>query len=264
MKKRNSTKSFVLTISALLLVVAFVPTNFAQSQTPAPQLYYVQVIKTNPGMGNEWREFYKNEILPVLKKGGAKQSTVLATSFGDTRDYIIIAPLESLARLDEPNLLVKALGQEAARALNMKQSRLLAEWHIYISQSRPDLGIAPTSTEPAKLAVMVRQHVTPGRALEFKKWAKENPLLIAKKINAKGVLTGKTLMGGDPNTYTTFILYDSYADISKYQTEMVKAAAEMKLSLVAPAGLVAHTETLVVRDMPELSIRPAPQKAENK
>lgn len=254
-------KRILLAILFTLFTTTF---SFAQTQPPAPQLYRVQVIKLNPGVRDEWREFYKTEILPVMKKAGIKRHDVLAVAQGDVREYILITPLEGLAQLDEPGAVEKVLGAEGMRALNAKHSRFLAEWHLYTSVARPDLGIAPTSNEPAKLAVMVRQHVTPGRALEFEKWAKENPLLIAKKINAKGVLTGKTMMGGDPNTYTTFILYDSYADISKYQTEMVKAAAEMKLSLGVPAGLVAQTETLVVRGVPELSIRPAPLKAENK
>jgi antibiotic biosynthesis monooxygenase (ABM) superfamily enzyme len=242
--KEINTMKRILFVTLITLIATTI--SFAQTQPPAPQLYYVQVLKVNPGMSAEWRALYQNEILPALKKGGAKQSTVFATAFGDVREFIIITPLDSWEQLDEPGRLNKALGQEAARALNAKQSRLLAEWHTYVTALQPGLSIMPTSTEPAKLGVMIRNHVTPGRNAEYEKWAKENPLVVSKKTNVKGVLTGKTIVGGDPNTYTVFVLFDSYAEMSKQTAAAAKVRAEMKLSGGEPAGVVAHREALVI------------------
>ena len=248
---------------ATLFILIATTCLFAQTQTPAPQLSRVQHITLNPGVRGEWLKFYQTEMLPALKKGGVKQSIVLQVTQGDLRQFSIITPLASFAELDEPSALTKALGQEGAQALTTKASRFYAEWRSSIVVGQPDMGIAPTSTEPAKLAIAIRTTVTPGRTAEYEKGFKENVLPAAKKTNVKGVLVAKVLTGGDTNEYRRLLLFDSHADMVKYTTDYNKAVAELKLSS-APAGIIAHSESLIVRFVPELSIRPEPQKAANK
>ncbi len=258
--KRNPTKSFILTISALLFAASI---GFAQTQTPAPvpQFSRLQVITLNPGVSDEWRKFYQAEILPALKKGGVKQHSVWRVVQGDLRQYVLITPLESLAQMDEPGAVAKALGQEAATALNKKQSRFFAEWHSYTIAGRPDLSIAPTSTDAPKLGLAAKTIVTPGRVPEWVKGFKENLLPVVQKAGLKGLLTGQIAFGGNPNEFRALLLFDSYADLGRFQAAYSKAAAELKLSPMAPAGIVAQSEFLVARYVPELSIRPEPQKA---
>ena len=251
-------------LGLLLIIAVCAPIGLAQTPTPAPQYYRVQTIKLNPGMSDEWRKFYQAEILPGLKKAGIKQHSVWGVVQGNVRQYFIITPLDSLAQLDEPGPLAKALGQEAARAINMKQTRFIAEWQGNIGVVRPDLSIAPTSNEPVKLGVLLTETIAPGRTADYEKWVKEHTLPLTKKTNVKGVLVGKTFLGGDPNEYHVLALIDSYAEIDKFQTSYAKAAAELKLSPVPPPGVFARREFLVVRYMPELSIRPESQKAESK
>ncbi len=244
-----------------LLLAALAPLGYAQTQPAAPQFYQVQVVKLQPGMGAEWRKLYQTEVLPALKKAGVTRLTVLSVAQGDMRTRIIIRPLDSLTELDEPIRLAKALGPEAAQALNQKLSRFYTEWHVYVTQARPDLGLPPTSNEPAKLMLSIKLTVMPGRAAEYEKFAKENLLPVNQKAGGKGVLTGKVVMGGDPNEYRTLLLFDSYADGVKFEMARAKAAAELKLSPVMPAGVLANIEITVVRPVPELSIQPAAQKA---
>ena len=261
MKRQISITTILL---ALFAATIFAPSSFAQTQPPAPQFSRVQIVRLNPGMSDEWRTFYQTEILPVLKKAGVKRQDVLTVAQGDVREYIIITPLEGLAQLDEPGALAKVLGQEAAHTLNMKHSRFFAEWRSQIQVSRPDLGFTSASKDPSKLAISVRTSVTPGRAAEYEKFVKENLLPISKKANLKAVLAGKVIAGGDPNGYRALLLFDSYAAMESYGSAMNKAAAELKLSFTPPPGVVAHTELVIVRAVPELSIRPEPQKAANK
>jgi hypothetical protein len=236
--------------------------SFAQNPPPARPFYRVQVIRTNPGMSAEWQALYKNEVLPALKKAGVKQHTVLHVVQGDVRQFIIIsAPLEKWSQLDDPTPLAKSLGPEATQALNTKQSWMIAEWHTYVMQGRPDLGIAPPTSDPMKLGVAVTTTVAPGRAAEYEKHIKENTLPAAQKAGGKGMLVGKIFAGGNASEYRTLRLFDSYDDMAKGTEAFTKARAEMNLATAAPAGVVTHSETLVVRFVPELSIRPEPQKA---
>ena len=259
--KRKLTKSLILTISALLLAVTFVPVIYAQTPPAAPQFYQVQMVKIQPGMLGEWAKFYQTEILPALKKAGVKQHSVLSVSQGDVRIRIIIRPLESLTQLDEPGPLAKVLGQEAANALNQKLSRFYSEWNSYVTVGRPDLGIAPTSSDPPKLMAYYRTTITPGRIAEWEKYIKDSNMPAAKKADSKGILVGKVVLGGDTNEYRVYLLFDSYADGVKFSQASAKAKTDMNLATAPPAGVVAHTETLIVRYVPELSIRPEAQKA---
>ena len=265
--KHNSKKSFLLTISALLITVIIVPTIYAQNATtaqtpsPLPQFSRMHVVKLNPGLNDEWRKFYQTEIVPALKKGGVKQHSVWRVMQGDLREYVIITPLESLAELDEPITLVKSLGQEAATTLTTKQSRFFAEWHNYTIVGRPDLSLAYTSTEAPKLGLAAKSIVTPGRVPEWVKGVKENVLPITQKAGVKGLLTGQIVLGGDPNEFRSLLLFDSYADLGQFMGAYGKTAAELKLAPALPAGIVVQNEFLVVRYVPELSIRPEPQKA---
>ncbi|MBP6823765.1 MAG: hypothetical protein KA368_19600 [Acidobacteria bacterium] len=262
MKTHFLTLHFCLTLGVLLLTATLTSSNLAQTPT-APVGYRVQVIQTNPGMSDEWRKFYQTEILPVLKKAGVKEQTVAVTIYGDTRRYIIVTPLESLAQLDEPAILNKVLGAEAAHALSIKQGRFLAEWQRYVTAARPDLSIPATLKDP-KLAISIKHTVAPGRNAEYEKWVKENLLMAGKKADSKGALATKVVFGGDQNEYRTYVLADSYADVIKLQAGMTKAAAELKLSLTPPPGVVNQVEVTVVRLVPELSIQPGTQKIEGK
>lgn len=262
MPRQTANAKFYKALSVLFLAALCAPFGFAQTP-PAPQYYSVQTIRLNPGIADEWQKFYQAEILPVMKKAGVKQSSVWIVAQGDVRQIFIIRPLDSLAQLDEPGALAKVLGQEAARALNLKQSRFFAEWQTNITVGRPDLGIALTPNSPLKLGVLVTEAVAPGRTADYEKWVKETTLPLTKKTNVKGVLTGKTFLGGDPNEYHVLGLIDSYAEIDKFQTIYAKAVAESKLSISPPPGMLTRREFLVVRYLPELSIAPAPPKPAN-
>ncbi|MFN0121302.1 MAG: hypothetical protein ACKV2V_12455, partial [Blastocatellia bacterium] len=241
-----------------VLFLAITPnlSGLAQTQPAAPRFYRVQIMRTNPGMSDEWQRFYQADILPVLKKNGVKQSVALTRSFGNVREYSISSPLESLAELDEPGVMQKALGQTANRLLSVRHGRYLADWRMLIVTARPDMGIPAPAGYVGKLAVQAITNITPGRVAEYEKGWKENVLPLSRKTNVKAVLVSKTLFGGDPNSFTALFVFDSWADLEKFQGQMAKATAELKLTAAPPAGVVAHTEWNIVRLMPEMSIMP--------
>lgn len=246
---------------ATLFTLIITTISFAQTQPPTPQFSRVQVVTLNPGMSDDWRKFYQTEIVPALKKAGVKQHSVWRVVQGDVRQYILITPLESLAQMDEPGALVKAVGQEAATALNKRQTLFFATWQMYVLAGRQDLSIPSTLTDAPKLGLAAKSTITPGRVPEWVKGVKENVLPIAQKAGVKGMLTGQMVLGGNPNEFRSLLLFDSYAELGTFMSAYGKTAAEMKLAPSAPAGVVAEAEFLVARYVPELSIRPEPQKA---
>jgi len=132
----------------------------------------------------------------------------------------------------------------------------------FMITARPDLGVAPKAGYAFKLGVVATVNVTPGRIADYEKSLNDLSAMLAK-TNAKGVLVSKVGLGGDPNSYITLALFDNWADVDKFPAAFAKASADAKLAPPA-AGIVAHAEWRVYRFVPELSVIPAAQKAENK
>jgi hypothetical protein len=188
-----------------------------------------------------------------------KQSGVWKTAqFGDAGNYLLTSRMESLAELDGPSPLVKALGQDGVAALMTKLQRFVASARMYMITGQTNLSIAPKSGYVAKMGVLVTTSVAPGRTEDFEKNFKEVVAVIGK-TNAKGVLTAKAGLGGNPNEYTTLVLFDSFADLEKFVPAFTKAAAEAKLA--PQTGIVTHQEMAAISNIPELSIQPAAPKA---
>lgn len=268
MKNRFSTTHFWLAVCALLATAAFASVSFAQSQpqpTTLSNLYLVRVTHVKLESAREYSALMQNETMPALKKGGVKlRNALTSTTFGEAGEYIFVEPVESLKRFDEPESLRKALGDEGYRAWLAKWARLVASSHAYIVQFRPDLSVNTPKPDapPAKFAMGVRITVAPGRQTEYESSVKTDLLPILQKAFPKGVLTSKVLLGGNGNEYRVLIPVDSYADLER---GLMAAVAEGFMKIQSKtAGIILHTENTILRHVPELSIRPEAQKAENK
>lgn len=140
---------------------------------------------------------------------------------------------------------------------------MVASTRMFIVQARPDLSLMPKTNDAPKMAVVVTHKIALGRTAEFESIVKNEVLPIFGKAGViKGTLMSKVVLGGDANEYISLVMVDSFEDIQKWG-----AAAQMQgFGKIAPkeAGIVLHRETAVYRYLPELSIQPAAQKAENK
>jgi hypothetical protein len=254
-------RQIIIRVGVACGALLFALTSFAYAQNPpARQSYQVTIVQVKPEMEREYGDYLKNEAIPALQKSGVKQRAAWRTAtFGEGGEYVFLTPIESLAQFDNPNAMVKALGQEGVAALLAKRARLISSSRNVLITARPDLGVAPKADYAYKLGFSGNVTVTPGRTAEYEKYVKDLSATVAK-TNAKGVLVGKAGLGGDPNSYRLMVLFDNWADLEKFQAAYAKASAETKLTPAA-AGVVAHTEWRVYRYAPELSITPTPQRA---
>ena len=281
MRKHIPTITLFVALSALLLSALLAPSGLAQKKAPAkapakdkpaaqapaaPQFMSVQVVRIHPGMGNEYQEFLRTETLPALQKAGVKmRSAWVRAVFGEANEYVAVMPIESMAQYDSPGPIVRALGEEGARAYGAKAARFIANSRTFCLQSRPDLSLEPKMNEPPKLAIGFDVSVAPGRALDYESIIKTDFLPALKKADLKGVLVSRVAFGGDTNQYVVIALYDSFAEIGK-GSPLVRALGQEGANRLSQktAGIVLRTENAVWRYVPELSLpQPAP-KAENR
>jgi hypothetical protein len=249
----------------LLLATTLAGLGLAQSkpaQTAAPPpsgLLITEMMVKSAAGGVEFEHLLKTTLLPAMKKGGVQQFSVWKTAvFGYGEKYFLISPLQNLAAYDNPAPYWKGLGAEGALALLAAASQLVETSQTYSIVEQPNLSIAPKPDYVYKMGVLVTNHVSPGREAEFEKNSKE-VMNVIRKTNAKAFLTSRLGLGGDPNTYTTLVLFDSFADMANFEPLFMKAMAEAKLS--PEAGVVVHREYEVIRGIPELSIESPAQAA---
>jgi hypothetical protein len=250
---------------ATLFTLIATTVSFAQTQTQPTtmtNLYLVRVERVKPELMREYRELKQNELIPAYKKGGVTLHSTYTTSLiGEHFEFISVEPVESLKQFDGQGPVVKALGTEGQTALQTKHRRLINSAHNYIVQLRPDLSanVPKPEAPPAKGALAVRLTVAPGRTQDYENYVKADVLPILKKAYPKGVLTAKVMLGGNGNEYRVLVLVDSFDELEQAMMEAVQEGF-MKIQ-PKTAGIILHTENSIVRYVPELSIRPEPQKA---
>jgi len=228
----------------------------------APQFLGINVVHVKPEMALEWEEFQKKEVMPTLQKGGIRQRDAWRTAVGEAFEVAFVTPMANLAARDEPSPIVKALGEEGARAYGTKNRRFIASSRSFIIRTRPDLSYQPTSNDPPKLAVLSSLSIAPGRITDYETHVKNDVLPIQKKAQSLGYLVSQTVFGGDGNEFVTLSLVNSFADLDKGPAAIRVLGPEGAAKLSAKAaGIITHTERIVIRYDPELSFKVATSTA---
>jgi hypothetical protein len=245
-------------VTLFLLAVVFASFGFAQNKpatgaTPAQQALGMMFMQVKPGMGLEWENYLKKDLIPAAKKGGMAQLNTLRTDeFGVGDHYILFWPIKSLAELDGPDPFEKSLGPDGLVVLLSNIQRCVASTRTFILTDRPDLSILPKPGYEYKMGVLVTVTVAPGRTGEYEKNVKEMIAVLAK-TNAKAVHTGSVGLGGNPNQYLIYVAFDNFADLEKFIPVFNKAASEAKLS--PETGIVMQSDMQAFKGLPELSIQ---------
>ncbi len=258
--------SLTITSYAALMLAALALFNFIPTQTTAqtataqtaqptatPPRYTVRITHVKMGMTAEYEALVKNEMLPAFKKGGLKQSMTWRSShLGESAEYLTLRPYDGVKQFDEPGQLTKALGEEAARALNRQWSLLVNDTRQFVVQMKPELSIPPKTNDAPKLAVVYRTKIAPFRTQEYEEHFKAHTLPWISKAQQKAYLMSKVTLGGDSNEYFGAFWVDTFTDMGKWLGSFpAGGGAGQKL-----AGIVLHQESAVYRYVPELSLRP--------
>ena len=239
------------------------PKTTPAAQTTAPPtdvskmpLVNVTVVQIKPELVTDWMEFQKSEAIPALQKGGVKERTGIATVIGAGFEYVLLTPATNFAARDGDNPIVKALGQDGARAYAQKNRRFVASQRTYVVRVRTDLSYQPDPTAQLPVAVVSEYTITPGHASDFENFIKNDVTPAHKQVKTGGFAVYQGLFGGEPNTFVVANLMKNFAEldsgpaITRAYGAAKAAAIQQKL-----AGFVTHIERTVSREVPELTFR---------
>ncbi len=93
----------------------------------------------------------KDDYVPAMSKAGLANFWVSRPIFGgNLEERTTVRPLHKLAELDEGPLTTKALGAEKARAMTMKQAKIVESVSYTVHRIRTDLSLMPAPPPPSK------------------------------------------------------------------------------------------------------------------
>ena len=250
---------------AALLCAAGLQGNFAQTNKPAEAAPKHRVVLLNeltikPGMLNEFLEWAKKDALPLFVKAGIKESYSFTHIYGGDRAVVIMAEVhDSFAAIKARNeAFNKNNSLEALAAFNTQANKYVAEWHMYVAETLPELSWRnPKRTAPPRYFVSVRRTVDPFRGPDYESYLKNEYLPLVKKTDAS-LAVSRVRFGSDANEYRFLWALDDLADLDQGNavTRLVGAETLHKQQQKALAGIVLHTETKVLRLREDISIIP--------
>jgi hypothetical protein len=257
-------------VTAAMIAVAIVGIGIVvRAQAPRPALNpqparnwsLVNIVTLKPEMANEWVEFQKAQTIPAQKRGGVTMRSTWqdGAPFGEGFTYAIVTPVAKFADFDQPPLITRTLGADAARAYNEKLRRMIDHSRTIGIQDRAELSIQPAANAKIVGAILTTVVVVNGHAAEYEAYIKDDLLPVLKRGSVLGYQVARTVFGGDANEYTTVQFFDSFAEIDKgpLTTRVLGAGPAAALAAKAAPHVASSTRTLL-RYAPDLSFQPKP------
>jgi hypothetical protein len=231
----------------------------AAAATPpaAPTFIRLAIVEIRPDMVADYLAMQKSETIPALQKAGVPYRHAWRTGqFGTGFTVAYLSPIKSFAMLDEPNPVVKALGEEGARQHGMKMAKFIASSRTYALRDRPDLGIKTEGAPMAKLGVLASVEVVPGRAIEWETILKNEWTPALKKAGVASYGVSQVVFGGSAGQYYTFTPLENYAQLDGGHP-IIKAIGEAGMNrIMAKMGPSTRSvERFIIRYDEELSFR---------
>jgi hypothetical protein len=117
--------------------------GMAEDSGAPPKFMVLANVNVKTGMGGDYERWFKNEVLPGLKKGGMKTVFVASNLYGGPiSEYHALWFVDSFADLDKPSALVAGLGQEGADKVT-SHATMVQHAEYYLLRLIPELSIFP-------------------------------------------------------------------------------------------------------------------------
>jgi hypothetical protein len=231
----------------------------AAAATPpaTPTFIRLAVVEIRPDMVADYVAMQKSETMPALQKAGVPYRHAWRTGqFGTGFTVAYLSPIKSFAMLDEPNPVVRALGEEGARQHGAKMAKFIMSSRTYALRERPDLGLRTEGTPMAKLGVLASVEVVAGRMTEWETILKNEWTPALKKAGVANYHVSQVVFGGSAGQYFTFTPIENYAQLDKgHPITQSIGEAGMNRIMMKMGPSTRSVERTIIRFDEELSFR---------
>jgi hypothetical protein len=231
----------------------------AAAATPpaAPTFIRLAITEIRPDMVAEYVAMQKSETIPALQKAGMPYRHAWRTGqFGTGFMVAYVSPIKSFAMFDEPNPLLKSMGEEAFQQYQAKMAKFITSTRTYALRERPDLGLKTEGAPMAKLAVLASVEVAPGRSTEWETILKNEWTPALKKAGVANYSVSQVVFGGSAGQYYTLTPIENYAQLDKgHPITQSIGEAGMNRILAKMAASTRSVERFIIRFDEELSFK---------
>ena len=139
-----SAKAGSLVKSVHRYIIRTRPDLSVMSKASAPKLAIVQSVHVAVGRNQDFENYTRNDLLPVMAKGGANYLVSQTIFGGDANEYVTLAMRDSFADIDKGQIPVQVLGPEGAQKLFEKlPAGTVTRIERSIVRFVPELSIMP-------------------------------------------------------------------------------------------------------------------------
>ncbi len=193
----------------------------------------------------------QRQMAEARKKAGLPGRWVWQEVRGDSSTYHIVSFEKNLAAFDElgDNAMSDA---ESARWIDritaITHTRKVANVQLY-----SDLVIDPNPGYQPNLLRLTERRIKQGYGQAYRKWLTEKQIPMRKKLGGTGYSVGKTILGGNTNTWTTAQHFSSWAEMDKPGIFSKLSAEEREELFASSRELVIDTHTILARYRSDMS-----------
>ena len=115
-----------------------------------PRYYSVTRRWIAPGRARDYRNYLKDEYLPLLKKSEELGIVTTSLLFGDEQQIFISRPMNDLSELDTPNKILKVISNDdLIRLQQLRLPGVVSKSDLIVIRHRDDLSISTKQSEEA-------------------------------------------------------------------------------------------------------------------
>ena len=237
---------------ALFCVFATPVGLFAQQAA----LSTLTIVEVKHDMVLEFEELQK-EFNAAARGAGVTGRTISQVVRGAASEYYILAPVNSFADYDEPNVVAQAMGEAGWAQWVARVTKTVQNRRIDTIRARPDLSIPLADGRTPTLLVLRTVEHLPGRFRDYDTWLSEKWVPAMKDAGMNGVLFARNAFGGSSRLWYEASFIDDWAVLDGVHPALSDRDEARTREVLGRAGSMTHAPTVkILRLRPDLSIQP--------
>jgi hypothetical protein len=165
-------------------------------------------------MIQDWRDTYKNKIIPGYRKAGVSAFAVWRKwPFGDAYELLLMSPIEKFAQFDGEDPLQNAMNAEGRARIESKLDRCVAGIESMALLSLADLSVEKENVASPQLIMVQTVSVAPKNAGAYLGLLKDEFKPLIEKSGVGIWLVYRHVFGSETSHITTIRSIKNYAEL---------------------------------------------------
>jgi hypothetical protein len=172
------------------------------------------VVRVKPEMIREWRNTYKNQVIPGYKRGGVPSFAVWRTSpFGDNYEFLMMSRMANLGQFDGGDPLWKAMATVDRRRTAITLDKCVAGVSSIGLLAQPDISVMKQGIPLPPLILFQTVSVSPRNISSYLTFLRNEVKPVIEKAGVEIWLVYRHVFGSDGYQITTVRSLKNYAEL---------------------------------------------------